>query len=87
MKGVSAWPVVSTFGERVIIIGYNVEGAMDMVGYYGEITQCPYNLVASTASVAVTVPGLAWYVMCYFVEKLLCRSTSEPVEWTGLIIY
>ena len=64
-----------------------MEGALDMVGFYGEITQCPYVLVAGTASVAVTVPGSAWYVMRYFVEKSLCRSTPEPVEWAGTIIY
>jgi hypothetical protein len=80
----AAQPVISTFGERVVVIGSDYEGASDFIGYYGLI----YTVgVSGFCYVNVAIPGQYYGQLRYFSENSLCRSTYEAIEWFDKTIH
>jgi hypothetical protein len=82
---VAGRPVVSTPGERVVIVGEDGEGKLDYVGTFALITSCPWVLAPGNTLVMITTPGPFLGKHLYFNEKSLCRSHAESIEWMGQI--
>jgi hypothetical protein len=80
-------PIISVPGERVVIIGADLEGNSDLVGNYALIIQCPWPLHPTHALIQVCSQGPAWGQSRYFDERSLCRSYIEQVEWMGKMIH
>jgi hypothetical protein len=80
----AAQPVISTLGERVVVIGSDYEGASDFIGCYGLI----YTVgVSGFCYVNVGIPGQYYGQLRYFSENSLCRSTYGAIEWFNKTIY
>jgi hypothetical protein len=80
----AAQPVISTFGEQVVVIGSDYEGASDFIGYYGLI----YTVgVLGFCYVNVAIPGQYYGQLRYFSENLLCRLTYGAIEWFNKTIH
>lgn len=80
-----ATPVVSTYQQRVVIIGPDCYDKLDLVGNYGRITNTGYSLASDQAYVMVTT-GLRRGEGSYFHGQSLCRSHDEPVVWDGMTV-
>jgi hypothetical protein len=79
-------PIVSSIGQRVVIIGLDTTGESNFIGYYGLIVACPFALDPGQACVQMASPGILWGKHGYFHETSLCRSHDDatgPVEWFG----
>jgi hypothetical protein len=70
----AARPVVSTVGQRVVIIGPDVTGNSEYIGSYGMVIECCYNLPPGDALVLMYYPGPNSTFPAYFNESYLCRS-------------
>jgi hypothetical protein len=83
----SAQPIVSTVGERVIVIGPDLEEKKDTVGSYGVIIHCPWPLNDDQALVLIQTPKDLCGRASYFHQSSLCRSTNEVIDWFGTRIH
>lgn len=66
-------------GERVVIIGADVEGSTHIMGLRGWVRECPYTLGAGVYLVALAEPPGYGYVS----GTNLCR-TGGPALWKGI---
>jgi hypothetical protein len=82
----AAHPIVSAVGERVVIIGVDLEGNSELVGNYALVIHCPWQLASGQACVQVSSRGSFWGRFGYFDQMSLCRSYYEPVSWMGMTI-
>ena len=78
-------PVISTVGQRVVIIGADLEGKADLIGNYALIIHYP-QLAPGHTCVQIMIQGPLWGRYGFFDEKSLCRSHFEPIEWMGKTI-
>jgi hypothetical protein len=67
----AAHPVVSSMGQRVVIIGPDLTGNTEFIGNHSQIIQSHYELQPTDALVLLWVHGSQ---AAYFNEKSLCRS-------------
>jgi hypothetical protein len=74
--------VVSTPGERVVIIGPDAEGSSDLIGNYAIVLQSLYQLLPGQVFLSV-ISGPSYGQGRYFFVDSICRSTSGIVEWFG----
>jgi len=67
--------VLSSVGQRVVIIGPDINGDSRLVGYYGTIIRPEHDLFPVCACVLVRYSGEGY--ASYFHEKSICRSLVE----------
>jgi hypothetical protein len=73
----AAQPMISTFGEQVVVIGSYYEGASDFIGYYRLI----YTIsILGFCYVNIAILGQYYGQLQYFSEKSLCRSTYRVIK-------
>lgn len=72
-----AGPITSNFGQRVVIIGSDVENNAEFIGNYGIVVHSGYTLLAGIALVQVCSAGDSFGKYGYFNEKSICRSHQE----------
>ncbi len=72
----AARPVISSIGQRVVIIGPDAYGNSDRVGEYACIVHCPYNIPSHQALVMISF-GQFFGEYRYYNESCLCRSHME----------
>jgi hypothetical protein len=77
----AARPVISTIGERVVIIGADLNGARDAVGFYAQVINCSYPLPPNHGLVWITSHGASYGQYRYFSEDSLCRSQTDDTNW------
>jgi hypothetical protein len=82
----SARPIVSAIGERVVVIGPDLQEQRDYIGSYGVIIHCHWPLDADQALVILQTPEAFYGRTSYFHESSLCRSTNEVIDWFGVQI-
>jgi len=70
-----AEPIVKAMGQRVVIIGADVQGNREWIGEYGFILGSEYILPPTMASVQVIKAGAQCFA--YFDASSLCRSTVQ----------
>jgi hypothetical protein len=79
----AARPVVSSIGQRVVIIGPILGGPSDMVGNYALIEES----TESNLGLARVCSSGEWHgIASYFPDTSLCRSLPEFAEWEGSLI-
>jgi hypothetical protein len=71
-----AQPVVSSMGQRIVIIGVDLEGSPRWVGNYGIIIKSHYPLQPGHALVYIAA-GQSSGTCSYFDETSLCRSLQS----------
>jgi hypothetical protein len=81
----TARPLSASIGERVVIIGSDLEGQSDLIGYYG------WTYAASEPNqvyvyAAVQTPGGYQAQVKPYHEQSLCRATAGVVAWLGRYI-
>ena len=85
--GIVSWsqaqPIISVPGQRVVIIGADLEGKEELVGQYAFIIASYYQLHDGHACIQVSSRGPLGGQYGYFDVKSLCQSHCEPVEWMG----
>ena len=69
-----AIPVARAIGERVVIIGADLEGKMDLLGNYALVIHCIWALDSDQVCLQVLMPRQSDPCVRYFPEKSLCRS-------------
>ena len=80
----AARPVLSSVGERVVIIGPFLGGPSDMIGNYALIEDAMDSSMESNLGLARVCSSGKWSgIACYFPGTSLCRSLREVVEWEG----
>jgi hypothetical protein len=72
-----ACPITSNIGQRVVIIGPDVEKNMELIGNYGLVVHSGWVLQAGFALVQVCSSGNTFGKLGYFNEKSICRSHQE----------
>ena len=83
----AASPVVSSIGQRVVIIGPFLGGPSDMVGNYALIEDSMDSSMKSDLGLARVCSAGEWTgVASYFPDTSLCRSLCGAVEWEGSLI-
>jgi hypothetical protein len=80
----AALPVVSSIGQRVVIIGPFLGGSSDMVGNYALIEDPMDSSIKSDLGLARVCSSGEWSgIASYFPDTSLCRSLPGVVEWEG----
>jgi hypothetical protein len=77
-----AQPLSASMGERVVIIGSDLEGQSDLIGYYGwtyAASEPPHVYVYA----AVQTPVGYQAQVKHYHEQSLCRATAGVVAWLG----
>jgi hypothetical protein len=72
----AASPICSTLGTRVVIIGVDLYGSVDLIGQYALIIHSPYQLEPGQSLVQVINSETKAGHLAYFNQSSLCRSLA-----------
>jgi hypothetical protein len=75
--GNTVGPITSKIGQRVVIIGPDIQNNPELIGNYGHVIVSGYDLPIGLAFMQVSSPGNFHGKWGYFNEKSVCRSHQE----------
>jgi hypothetical protein len=73
----AAGPITAALGQRVVIIGPDINNIQELIGNYGHVVDSGWVLQAGLALVQVCSSGASYGKWGYFNEASLCRSHQE----------
>jgi hypothetical protein len=82
----AASPIVKTIGERVVIIGKDVEGKSDYIGHHAVVIYCIWPLPPAQGCLQISTAGRNRGIIRYFSEESLCRSDDGEFDWYGTMV-
>ena len=82
----AASPIVKTIGERVVIIGNDVEGKSDYIGHHAVVIRCMWPLPYDQGCLQILTTGPNWGTIRYFSDMSLCRSDTGELDWFGTMV-